>query len=499
MKQERSNAAASPQGTGNRRRYDEVVSFVAAIVFGTALPEYGSFTAGLESLGIGPAWARAGGVVFFCVFFRNIHGLIAYDIWADARSYNPPFEQTARAVAGNFLFGLVAVLLTPYFFFGGVKDDGSMFKDNLVVFALALFAPLAVYVVWDLYWYARLRPSRRKEDAELRKFTEDWLYQDLILGLVCAIAVILFATPRWQVDHSTILFVFIVAGVSVLGWDYLTHVNYYFAVPPAQDLLPRFYEYGQIWDRILPDGLHFCHWGGRHASEELVGELDGSAGKGGLALEVCCGHGGTCSLLADAIQKPVAVDISLMALRDVLTRVPDARVVCADAGEMPFLDGQFSTLVMQDGDAWFGDGAETVFGECARVAADRCQFVMQTYVATERMTEEIEKETSKRLRGLGYRGATTPKRAKLLGLLEGVGFNIETERNVRDMYLEDAKRMLQRYRESWYRLHWDFLWEEVSDLRAWLIWSAHLFEHGYWTGVVVTARREIAVPISTGT
>src|SRR5436190_17041319 len=100
----------------NKRRYDDVVRFVASVLFGTSFRQFVDLTRTFHNLGCSEILADVTTVVFFAVFFRNVHGLIAYDTWVEKVQYEPSFEQRSLNVFANFLFGLAVSMLAPYVF-----------------------------------------------------------------------------------------------------------------------------------------------------------------------------------------------------------------------------------------------------------------------------------------------------------------------------------------------------------------------------------------------
>src|SRR5271156_1005608 len=101
----------------NRHRYDDVVKFVASVVFGSSFREFHDVIKSLEdNFQCNALIANITTVLFFAVFFRNVHGLIAYDLWADNSEYEPSFEQRPRHIVMNFAFGLLGAILLPFLF-----------------------------------------------------------------------------------------------------------------------------------------------------------------------------------------------------------------------------------------------------------------------------------------------------------------------------------------------------------------------------------------------
>jgi hypothetical protein len=131
----------------NTRRFDDVLKLVASVLFGTSVREADATIAGLEGLGVGTFLAYVTTTCFFLVYFRNIHGLICFDIWAANTAYRDPFERRTRHVLRDFVFGFFGVLVLPYLFLYCLKHHA--FDGHPLAFLGALFAPIAIYWGWN--------------------------------------------------------------------------------------------------------------------------------------------------------------------------------------------------------------------------------------------------------------------------------------------------------------------------------------------------------------
>jgi len=86
-----------------------------------------------------------------------------------------------------------------------------------------------------------------------------------------------------------------------------------------------------IYETILEPLLH--HWKSRLSSWVENGEA-------GLTLDVCCGTGKQCRLLAEH-SPTIGLDLDVNMLKFAKSRAPDISFVCADAARLPFKSGVF--------------------------------------------------------------------------------------------------------------------------------------------------------------
>lgn len=218
----------SLKSLGNRHRYDEIIALVASISFGITISKFKIYVNELENLGIHESLQYFTVTLCIAVYFRNIHGLISYDIWSEKMAYISPFLKTSRQIAFHFLFALVAVLFLPYLFLNVIISDGSL---SLLCFSIFIFLPLAIYMPWNWFWYKKLKSKNSAADSELKKFTVRWLFQDAALFLILIIGMLCWVFTKESYSFDFVSVLFCVSSAIVLIYDYTTHMKYYFAVP----------------------------------------------------------------------------------------------------------------------------------------------------------------------------------------------------------------------------------------------------------------------------
>lgn len=541
----------------NRRRYDEVVSLVASVVLGAAVGDFHNIVDAIWNQfscgGISSAYwcgflANFTAGAMFLVFFRNVHGLISYDIWRENSKYDPPFEERNVHLFWFFLFALFAAILFPYlpiYLFKNYAADATKAPDWLLLGALAL--PFAIYWVWNRIWRCALRkhPPRRTATPEeylaydeLLRFTERWCWLDWI-SISCTIGVgIAFAHARGKFLGLSFFGLscatFCAVTVVTFVWDYLVNRKYYFAmiVQPAKEQKASHYELSDLWEFVLPDGLAYCHWGGKDQSDELIKTLE--IGQHDRVLELCCGCGGTLSRLPRA-EEVWGLDISEAAIEHAKKTVNNDKVrfVVADAHKMPFLTGYFTKVFSQDGDAWLEPNKAQLMSEIFRIMKPGGRFVYQSYVATKpgsgwrgrfarwrrRISGKISapageqrcgrrvaipfalrrpilqnRKTWALLSRCGYRDAIIPTVEGLPKMFEDAGFKISPRIDLTDDYAKDNRRMRKCFKRNKHHIRKKFGSDKVSALRDLLWWEKRLFRKRlfrktWWEGVRVVAEK----------
>lgn len=231
----------------NRRRYDEVIALVASVLFGVAVQDYKSIADGLRALAIPLETACFASAAMFLVFFRNIHGLFAYDAWAENHAYHPPFEDDAPRRLVFFLFALFGALLAPYFAVFCLK---YLSRQPVVFLGITvalkqqpwqlytiLSLPLLIYVPWNLLWLYELHEpaggrwktdGQREAHAQLLRFTWRWVFIDWV-GIVLWVLLWLVICRHYR-SPEIFCWIFAVLAAVTIASDYLTHLEYYFPV-----------------------------------------------------------------------------------------------------------------------------------------------------------------------------------------------------------------------------------------------------------------------------
>src|SRR5579859_5056393 len=432
-----------------RRRYDDVVRFIASILFGTSFRQFHDVILSLRGLGCSESIAVVTTISFFAVYFRNVHGLIAYDLWAENSRYKPSFELRSWHIVENFLFGLSGAIVLPYILIYTLtgRSGKPWATDNANVIAIWLFFPILIYFIWDAFWLKRLRkvklecyppllaPVSERLTSQIRLKVIEWSNVVLdYMPITCAEGLpkmirpeelraykqILDFTILWFViDVFTITWICLcVLGLSIIGpmrvtdyclmysliapivllLDYCFHVKYYFPVPYPTD---SFYEFGHIWEYVLPDGLKYCNWGGQKSSRQLVDAL-GINGSDKV-LELCCGQGGTLNLMPKA-RLIVGVDKSSVSIEEAKRHLEGKPIelLCADIHKLPYPNAFFTKILAQDGDAWMEPSNFALMSEISRVADRNCVFVYQSYVCSDAIPNDALEKTDKILCKCGY-------------------------------------------------------------------------------------------------
>lgn len=245
----------------------------------------------------------------------------------------------------------------------------------------------------------------------------------------------------------------------------------------------KYYDYGDIWSTILPDGSSFCHWGGRKLSNIL---LDKIPNKGRL-LDLCCGSGGTLSIANR--EETYGLDLSINALRLASKVAKKATFICGDAKVLAFGDFTFDNALMQDGDAWFDGSIEIVLREVWRILKPQGSFIIQTYYDTGVANKSESQTTQRLLSELGYPATTIPKLLSLEKALKSVGFESLTVESLHDHYETDAIAMAERFQQYKAELCRHFEEREVLQLGRWVDWSLQLYRRKLWSGALLSVTK----------
>jgi len=139
----------------NKRRYDEVIALVASVLFGIAVQYYPDVVKNLAA-DLGKVASHLVVATVFLVFFRNIHGLIAYDAFIENNDYQAPYEEKTRHIVIYFGFGFFAALVLPYLIIYLLYNHFAYWKLHHNWFALFYLAPLLIYWLWNGFWLCKL-------------------------------------------------------------------------------------------------------------------------------------------------------------------------------------------------------------------------------------------------------------------------------------------------------------------------------------------------------
>jgi SAM-dependent methyltransferase len=236
--------------------------------------------------------------------------------------------------------------------------------------------------------------------------------------------------------------------------------------------------YRDRWEAILPDGLAYNHWGGKVISERLIRTLNVESWHS--VLDVCCGAGGTLSLLPK-LQYKCGIDISLQAVEQCKKSQGDGQFICGDAHSLPFETRTFDRIFCQDADVWMEGKSRLILGEVARVVKRDGAFVFQNYVRSTRMPFFAETRTRQILQLCGFRHTHVLAMEELDNLFRAAGLLITSKYDLHEDYVRDNARMLAAARSSE---------KSLGSLQVLLEWESTLFHERWWTGVMVVAQAQ---------
>ena len=238
----------------------------------------------------------------------------------------------------------------------------------------------------------------------------------------------------------------------------------------------NYYHAVNDWAKVLPDGLAFCHWGGREQSSRLITKLELKTKE--RVLDICCGLCGTLSMINQNVIL-YGLDISPDAIngaRDYLRRYgTTVKLVNGNAFTMPFSDNYFDKLFAQDPDSFLSSRKEEMMREITRVAKRGATFIIQTYASTSELTARDRKEIDRILKGLGYDNTETIELEKVEHLFSRADFNIDQIESLHDIYSKDNLRMIKLAKER-------KVSKKILEL---LEFERYLFGKKAWSGIMV--------------
>jgi len=135
------------------------------------------------------------------------------------------------------------------------------------------------------------------------------------------------------------------------------------------------YCYEKEWEEVLPYGKAFCSWGGPDFSRKLIQLM--SIKSTDRVLDMCCGYGGTLSLIK--IGELHGVDVDINAVDGNISR---AKVICADATRTNYEKDAFDVIFAQDPDVMLYGLEEGFFREIRRVGKSGARVFIQTYASS---------------------------------------------------------------------------------------------------------------------
>jgi SAM-dependent methyltransferase len=154
-----------------------------------------------------------------------------------------------------------------------------------------------------------------------------------------------------------------------------------------------------------------------------------------------------------------------------------------------FPDEHFTKLFSQDGDAWMHPAKHIIMSEIFRVTANNGQFIFQSYVCSDSMPDSALIKTEKLLHDFGYIDADVPRLEEIHKMFQIAGFRIESLTPLHKLYSDDNLRILKCFEENRETKLGKFPKIEIENLENWLKWEKILFSEGWWSGVLVVARK----------
>jgi len=238
------------------------------------------------------------------------------------------------------------------------------------------------------------------------------------------------------------------------------------------------------WERVLPNGIAFCHWGGKRISKELVKKLGLKERE--KVLDICCGQCGTLGLIKQKNVELYGLDISNDALRRARGYLSQrgkanyVKLILGDAFDMPFSRGFFGKLFAQDPDSFLSPRKEELMREIARVSKKGAKFVLQTYASTSNLSQSDKKKTDNMLMINGHKETETIQVEQLERLFSKARFRLQRVESLHDIYVEDNLEMIELAKKN--RISGGLL-----DL---LEHERYLFRKNAWTGILVESTKK---------
>ena len=227
------------------------------------------------------------------------------------------------------------------------------------------------------------------------------------------------------------------------------------------------YQYLAMWDRVLPDGLAFCHWGGRRLSRYVFGKLQPIPQ---TTLDLCCGRGGSLSLIGGGH----GIDIDAVAIADACRVSPQASFVTGDAFALPYGDACFTHCYSQDPDILLSHRFPAAIREAQRVLVSGGRFALQCYARSDDATGSMLDSATQTLAASGYQGI--PRTLLDISSALQQWFTITECVDLHTVYAEDTRRMLRQ--------------SAGSSLEPLFALEQELFARRNWTGTLFLATKQ---------
>lgn len=135
------------------------------------------------------------------------------------------------------------------------------------------------------------------------------------------------------------------------------------------------YSYKTEWEEILPHGKSFCNWGGSEFSKKLIQLM--SIESADIVIDLCCGYGGTLSLIKKGTLHGVDTDINA-----VDKNISNAKVICEDSTRTTYPENSFDIIFAQDPDVMLYGLEKDFFKEIKRIGKPGAKVFIQTYASS---------------------------------------------------------------------------------------------------------------------
>ena len=245
------------------------------------------------------------------------------------------------------------------------------------------------------------------------------------------------------------------------------------------------YGYSEyLWQYVLPDGNPFCHWGGKNISREVLDHLELKTGD--RLCDICCGEGGTLSLINRNDIEVYGIDISKTAIEKARVEFENKdsfHFVQSDVRNMPFHDCLFNKVFAQDPDVFLYPDKMDIMREISRVMRSKGIFVLQTYCASSYLGKTEREITAEILYRMGYPYTEVLFDEQIDLILKMSGFVVKCSKSMHSVYHQDNLAMIRNLEINWARML-EANEVQANNMRKLLYWEKYLFSKKAWTGIL---------------
>jgi ubiquinone/menaquinone biosynthesis C-methylase UbiE len=251
---------------------------------------------------------------------------------------------------------------------------------------------------------------------------------------------------------------------------------------PAHPCLHQIDEH--FHDRLAefwPEPREQLHAGGWAATYALVEKL--GLGEASLALDACCGEGGTGVWLASRYgNRVIGVDIverAIAAATVVARDTPRARFVVADLFRLPFSEGTFDVVYGQDPDGFAHQERRGAFEECFRVLRPAGRIGFQHWLLHDGAPQKYVDAYDQTNADLGFPSMRRLLVSHYLADLTAAGFSDVVVEDMSDVYRRHLEGLEQRAMASGH----------IPD--AWTALSLEIIRSGCKIGAGIIATKRV--------